>query len=30
MKFSESKDEVFYRFEHPNGFWYELAYLILL
>jgi hypothetical protein len=27
MKFSESKDEVFYRFEHPNGFSYELAYV---
>jgi hypothetical protein len=27
MKLSENKDEVFYRFEQPNGFWYELAYV---
>ncbi len=26
MKLSESKDDIFYRFDQPNGFWYELAY----
>jgi hypothetical protein len=27
MKLSESKDDIFYRFDQPNGFWYELAYV---
>jgi len=28
MKLSESKDEVFYRFDGlPNGYWYELVYV---
>jgi hypothetical protein len=27
MKLSENEDEIFYRFERSNGFWFELAYV---
>lgn len=27
MKLSENKDEIFYRFERPDGNWFEVAYV---